>query len=239
VPRLRSAPPQDKDCTQEVDQALKVSFCGDSSSLLFIEQGDRKYRIDVAARSIMELSGAETAGRLVNTGFGQQGQPSQTPVETTGQSSQQTAPPASGQALFQGNCASCHGPDGKGIRSIGTPDFVSVSMSQTHVAETIRSGRPGKMPSFTGRLSGAEIASISAYVASLGATGPDNKPRVYKPGDDVLFSLPTGRSVDAGGLYFNFSHRFPYDPLFRDPAAEASSSASTISRCRRLACGMA
>jgi mono/diheme cytochrome c family protein len=229
VPRLLSAPPQEKDCVQQVVQTLKVSFCGDSSSLLFIEQGGRKYRIDVAARSIAEVSSAETAGQFVKTAFEQPGQTPQAPAQTTGLSSQpaaqtasQTAAPpgapaASGQTLFQANCASCHGPDGKGIRSIGTPDFVSVAMNQTHVAETIRSGRPGKMPSFTGRLSDADITSISAYVASLGATAPDHKPEVYKTGDDVLFSLPTGRPVDAGGLYLNFSHRFPYDPAFQGP----------------------
>jgi mono/diheme cytochrome c family protein len=212
VPRLLSAPPPELERAQELAQALNLSFSENSSSVLFIEQGGRKYRIDVAMHSITEVSGAATGIPVVNTAFGQ---PSPAPARSAGQSSQPAAPQASGQALFRTNCASCHGPDGKGIRSIGTPDFVSVGMNQAHVAATIHSGRTGKMPSFTGRLSDAEIASISGYVASLAATKPDVKPGFYKAGDDVLFSLPTGRPVDSGGLYVNFSHRFPYDPAFQ------------------------
>jgi len=198
VPRLLSAPPSD---SEALIQALKLSFSDESSSVLFIEQAGRKYRIDVGTRSITEVSGAETGTPFVNTAFGQPAQPA--------------TPPPGGQALFQANCARCHGADGKGIQSIGTPNFASVGVDQGRVASTIRSGRPNKMPSFTGRLSDAEITSISQYVASLGATGTtkaDVKPGIYKPGDDVLFSLPTGRAPDAHGLYVNFSHRFPYTP---------------------------
>jgi mono/diheme cytochrome c family protein len=209
APRLLSAPPE-PERTQELVQGLNLSFPENSSSVLFIEQGGRKYRIDVATHSITDVSGSATGIPVVNTAAEQPAA-----AQSVGQSSQPSAPQASGQALFRANCASCHGPDGKGIRSIGTPDFVSVGMNPAHVAAMIASGRPGKMPSFTGRLSDAEIASISGYVASLAATKPDVRPGVYKAGDDVLFSLPTGRPVDSGGLYVNFSHRFPYDPAFQ------------------------
>lgn len=39
-------------------------------------------------------------------------------------------------------------------------------------------------------------------------------PRTYKPGDDLLFTLPTGRRVDRHGLYLNFTHRFPFEAAF-------------------------
>jgi hypothetical protein len=42
----------------------------------------------------------------------------------------------------------------------------------------------------------------------------EEKPEVYEPGDDKLFSLPTGRRLARHGLYFNFTHRFPYEPAF-------------------------
>jgi len=45
-------------------------------------------------------------------------------------------------------------------------------------------------------------------------TPPSPKPKVYEPGDDSVFSLPTGRRLDRHGFYINFSHRFPFQPSF-------------------------
>lgn len=44
------------------------------------------------------------------------------------------------------------------------------------------------------------------------------KPKVYEPGDDSVFSLPTGRRLDRSGLYVNFSHRFAFDTAFTGKA---------------------
>jgi hypothetical protein len=41
---------------------------------------------------------------------------------------------------------------------------------------------------------------------------------IYEPGDDVIFSLPTGRRLDRHGFYINFSHRFPYSTAFTGKA---------------------
>src|ERR1700683_2187896 len=41
--------------------------------------------------------------------------------------------------------------------------------------------------------------------------------RVYRPGDDSLFNVPTGRPIDRHGLYINFTHRFPYEAAFTGP----------------------
>lgn len=38
--------------------------------------------------------------------------------------------------------------------------------------------------------------------------------QVYRPGDDTLFNLPTGRRLDRHGLVVDFSHRFPYEAAF-------------------------
>ena len=38
--------------------------------------------------------------------------------------------------------------------------------------------------------------------------------RIYTPGDDSLFSVPTGRRLERHGFYINFTHRFPFEPAF-------------------------
>ena len=58
-------------------------------------------------------------------------------------------------------------------------------------------------------------------MSAAAAVATTAKPGVYKPGDDVLFTLPTGRPVDAHGVYVNFSHRFAYDTTFTGPARGA------------------
>ena len=44
------------------------------------------------------------------------------------------------------------------------------------------------------------------------------KPKVYEAGDDVLFSLPTGRRLDRHGFYVNFNHRFVFESAFTGQA---------------------
>jgi hypothetical protein len=48
-------------------------------------------------------------------------------------------------------------------------------------------------------------------------TQTDKGPRIYKPGDDMVYTLPTGRRIDRHGLYLNFTHRFPFEPAFTAP----------------------
>ncbi len=202
---------------QQLVRELNLSFPADSSSVLFLEQGGKRYKIDVAARSITEVGVAAEAPAPPSV-FVPVAAQQTAPAPVAPQAASQPAPQASGEALFQTNCARCHGADGRGIPSIGTPNFVSVGVDPAHAAVVIRSGRSGKMPSFTGRLSDAEIAAVSQYVASLATNAAptlETNPKVYKPGDDVLFSLPTGRPVNAGSLSVNFSHRYPYDPAFQ------------------------
>lgn len=39
-------------------------------------------------------------------------------------------------------------------------------------------------------------------------------PRIYKPGDDLVYTLPTGRRIDRHGFYLDFTHRFPFEAAF-------------------------
>ena len=48
-----------------------------------------------------------------------------------------------------------------------------------------------------------------------------SNPNAYQPGDDLVFSVPTGRRLDRHGFYINFTHRFPYSTAFTGPARGA------------------
>lgn len=63
----------------------------------------------------------------------------------------------------------------------------------------------------------AKSASQTQTPAS--ATGRDTATaRVYEPGDDFIFSLPTGRRLDRHGFYINFNHRFAFNTAFTGKA---------------------
>ena len=89
------------------------------------------------------------------------------------------------------------------------------------------------MPPFAGKLNNDQISALTTYVKSFapssstasssGATSSDRQ-AIYKPGDDVLFSLPTGRPVDRHSFTVNFSHRFPYGPAFTSSPGSGSLS---------------
>ena len=79
---------------------------------------------------------------------------------------------AAGAPLFQENCASCHGEDGKGGREFGAPNLTDAIWLYGGSPETIRltitKARFGVMPAFGARLSPAEIRKAAIYVNTLG-----------------------------------------------------------------------
>ena len=77
-----------------------------------------------------------------------------------------------GKALFQAQCAKCHGDDGKGISSIpDIPDLSTAkwqsSRTDKEITEAINNGI-GIMPGFQETLSAAEIRAVVKHVRSLG-----------------------------------------------------------------------
>ena len=80
-----------------------------------------------------------------------------------------------GEALFQANCAFCHGADGTGRNWIGQfmePKardltlYSAATMPPARLRRTIREGLPGtSMPAWQHVLQPAEIDAIGAYVA--------------------------------------------------------------------------
>ncbi len=151
------------------------------------------------------------------------------------QASPASAAPAAGKApdgaaIFARECSKCHGPDGKGLPEFKTPDFtdpkVQARLSDEQIVSTIKNGKKGTlMPAWSKKLTSQEILAVAAYVRSLGprdgtsqAASADAEPDTYWVGDDVLFSLPTGRRPERHGFYVNFTHRFAFDPAFSGTA---------------------
>jgi hypothetical protein len=74
------------------------------------------------------------------------------------------------------------------------------------------------------REAGSEPSTVTAAASSAPRSdagqpaSPVANANIYRPGDDLVFSVPTGRPLDRHGLYLNFTHRFPYGPAFTGPA---------------------
>lgn len=187
--------------------APQATYTDAAHNTVRLEMNGKQYIVDVAAHTVQEAGSSAQ------------------------QSGSSPAQQSSAADLFRQDCARCHGADGKGIREHGTPNFTSrsvqASLSDQDIIATIRNGK-NDMPAWSGKLSDAQISELASYIRSLagsssGARTPAEQttPGIYRPGDDVLVSLPTGRPVDRHGAYFNFSHRFAYDPAVTGPARGA------------------
>ncbi len=80
-------------------------------------------------------------------------------------------------ALFTDNCSSCHGDTGQGGLSNGAPSLsdpaVIYGQDRAAVLQTLRHGRQGVMPAWSGRLSDTEINLLALYVSRLGEQMPE------------------------------------------------------------------
>ena len=186
--------------------ALGVQFVEGSTSSLILERDGKQYVVDLATRSIREEDSAVQVASI---------EPQQTPL--TPSSTTQN----SGASIFQQQCSSCHGSDGKG-QAAGTPDLTDVrarsGIPSQRIVDAITSGRQGgatTMPSFAGRLSSADINAVAAFVQTL--PGSSGGPKVYEAADDLVYSLPTGRRLAKKSLYVNFTHRWVFSPAFSGP----------------------
>ncbi|MRI84225.1 MAG: cytochrome C oxidase subunit III [Nitratiruptor sp.] len=72
-----------------------------------------------------------------------------------------------GAELFQSACASCHGPDGRGMNGMAPNLREYDDIIITHVLEHGKKGILGIMPSFKGRLSKVQERAVAAYIRSL------------------------------------------------------------------------
>jgi cytochrome c oxidase cbb3-type subunit III len=76
------------------------------------------------------------------------------------------------EPLFQTNCASCHGPDGSGLRTVGAPSLRDqvwlYGGSRQDIRNQIWFGRNGVMPTWEKRLTPETIRALTIYVHELG-----------------------------------------------------------------------
>jgi cytochrome c oxidase cbb3-type subunit 3 len=77
-----------------------------------------------------------------------------------------------GAAIFQTNCSSCHGADGKGMRDFGAPNLTDgiwlYGGDRDTVYKTVFNARAGVMPYWKGRLNEDTIRQLTMYVHELG-----------------------------------------------------------------------
>ena len=196
---------------------LGIMFVDGSTSTLLVERDGRKYIVDLVARSVREAElPAREAARKPQS------------------QSTFVADQSEGASVFKQKCSTCHGPDGRGLATVGTPNFtdpkVQASLTDEEIVETIKNGKKDTlMPAWAGKLSYQQISAVAGYVRSLGSGSQPQQVAapggarsaqsgIYEPGDDVLMTLPTGRRLDRHGFYVNFSHRFAYDPAFSGTA---------------------
>jgi len=199
---------------------LGVEFVKDSTTTVVLERDGKRFLVDLAARTVREAEPLAVAHASRA--------PSAPVVEAARKD------PPNGAGIFKSNCTMCHGPDGKGIAAFKTPDFtdpkVQASLTDQQTIDIITNGKKGTaMPPWKDKLSEQDIRAVQAYVRSLASAKPPQasalvpaheaaQSKIYQPGDDRLFSLPTGRRLDRHGVYVNFTHRFAYDPAFSGTA---------------------
>lgn len=102
-----------------------------------------------------------------------------------------------GQAVYQGNCTACHGPDGGGINGPNLADERWINVKKLgDVYTTITNGVVIKgMPAWQNRLNDNQRIVVAAYVASLRGTKPksprEGEGEPVAPWPKVEHGLPT------------------------------------------------
>jgi mono/diheme cytochrome c family protein len=83
-----------------------------------------------------------------------------------------TAAPGSGAAIYQANCASCHGGSGGNL--------VPTTLSLSQIVNAVNNGT-GSMPGYSGSLTSAEIQSVSDYLFNWAPTTTTTTPGTPPP----------------------------------------------------------
>ena len=82
---------------------------------------------------------------------------------------------AAGAKIFAANCAVCHGPQGKGNRSLGAPNLTDqiwlYGSSTDTIIDGVWNGHGGVMPAWGGKLDPVTIKALAVYVHTFGGGG--------------------------------------------------------------------
>lgn len=92
-----------------------------------------------------------------------------------------------GYQIFQDNCATCHGPDGKGSHEVGAPNLTDAIWlyggEHEDIYYTVYNSRAGMMPAWKGRLDDNTIRQLAVYVHQLGG-GEDERAAAASEGSE-------------------------------------------------------
>jgi len=69
-----------------------------------------------------------------------------------------------GHALFDHNCAPCHGDDARGDEG---PNLHNLAKTDARITTLIKGGVKGEMPSFAKKFSDADVQALIAYLRTL------------------------------------------------------------------------
>ncbi|MFZ0815810.1 MAG: DUF5777 family beta-barrel protein, partial [Candidatus Sulfotelmatobacter sp.] len=97
----------------------------------------------------------------------------------------------------------------------GKKYVVDLASHNVRLADTASQVEPPSSPQPVA--AAAQPAASKQATAQTGSATASAKSKVYKPGDDFVFNVPTGRPVDRHSLVINFTHRFPYEAAFTGP----------------------
>ena len=79
---------------------------------------------------------------------------------------------AAGRKVFADNCAICHGPDGKGVKTVGAPNLTTqvwlYGPSKADIVHRVNIGGGGVMPAWGGKLDEPTIKSLAVFVHTMG-----------------------------------------------------------------------
>jgi cytochrome c oxidase cbb3-type subunit 3 len=79
---------------------------------------------------------------------------------------------AAGAKIFATNCAVCHGPEGKGNRSVGAPNLTDqiwlYGSSTETIIDGVWNGHGGVMPAWGGKLDPVTIKALTVFVHTFG-----------------------------------------------------------------------
>jgi hypothetical protein len=98
----------------------------------------------------------------------------------------------------------------------GMKYVVDLASHQIRLADAASQGAPSGPPRSVAEAAPTASAQTATTQAGSAPTA-SAKNKFYKPGDDFLFNVPTGRPVERHSLVINFTHRFPYEAAFTGP----------------------
>jgi cytochrome c oxidase cbb3-type subunit 3 len=99
-----------------------------------------------------------------------------------------------GYAIFQSNCAACHGPDAKGGRDFGAPNLTDsiwlYGGTKEDVTNTVYNAHAGVMPTWQARLGDSTVRQLAIYVHQLGGGEKDVPKAVGETAPVIVETAP-------------------------------------------------